>query len=694
METPIPTGTTYVKVSPNAPVSTEYYVKDKSVESKFVIEKEILPGASIEYEYEVMVDNISNENETVTIKNKATATGEIGDGGTKTSNELNILAKYGEISVTLKPESEVYDYKTNGETIIYETHIENISDKDLKNIRVEFNIPKEFTYNKCGIEDGEKILSEGSYENGKAVFTISELKKKEKSIISLFLNVNNDIEDGTAKITSIGQLNNITYKSNEVETNLKKVGLEIKQTSSVTSEYVEPGQIVQYKFEIKNTSNVEIKNITFTDNIPDGLVIKDIRWGEENKEVSDNGVIEIFNLGANESVTVIITVKVRTEEYLRKYTLENSATLTANVVKGDVQSNKIIHTIQVKDDPGDNDPSGNRVYKISGIAWEDENENGMRDPEESVIPDVLVGLINAETLEFVENKSGDIQISETDENGKYVFTGLPKGKYIVIVGLDESMYRLTVNNKKGVDENLNSDIYLREYTSDGQAFKIPSSGDLIVENSNISNIDIGLIKQAKFDLKLDKFVNRIIVQNKKGTKTYNYGDATLAKIELDRKYINNTNVIIEYKIRVTNEGELDGYVNSIADYLPEDVKFNAELNNEWYLEDGVAYSASLANRKIAPGEIAEITLIVTKATTDSNTGIINNRAEIDDAYNELGVVDIDSRPGNNVTTEDDYGKADVILGIQTGRAVLYIGLTLALLAISGISIYFIKRKTY
>lgn len=691
LEASIPEGTTYVTVSPNAPVSTEYYVKDESVKSKYITEKEILPGESLEYEYEVMVDTISNEKETVTIKNKATASGEIGDDGIAT---LNILAKYGEISVTLKPEGEVYDYKTSGGTIIYETHVENISNKDLNNIRVEFNIPKEFTYIESGIEDGEKILSKGTYENGKAVFTISELKKSEKSIISLFLKVNNDITDGTTKITSIGQLNNITYKSNELETKLKKIGLDIKQTSSVTSEYVEPGQTLQYKFEIENTSNVEIKNIVFTDNISDGLELTDVFWGEEAKEVSDNGIIETFNLGANERVTVTVNVKVRAKEYLRSYTLENIATLTANAIKEEIQSNKIIHTIQLKDDPGEHDPSGNKVYKISGTAWEDENENGMRDPEESVIPNVLVGLLNAETLEFVENKDGDILIDETDENGKYVFTGLSKGKYIVIVGLDESMYRLTVNNKKGVDENLNSDIYLREYTSDGQAFKIPSSGDLIVENSNISNIDIGLIKQAKFDLKLDKYVNRIIVQNRKETKTYNYNDETLAKVELDRKYINNTNVIIEYKIKVTNEGELDGYVTNIADYLPEDVKFSAELNNNWYVENQVAYSTSLANTKLAPGETAEITLIVTKATTDSNTGIINNRAEIYDAYNELGVVDIDSRPGNNVITEDDYGKADVILGIKTGRAVLYIGLTIALLTISAISIYFIKRKNY
>lgn len=695
IKSPIPTGTTYVYKSPNAIISSEDYLENSEIKEQSSTIEEILPGESKEYEYEVRVNTISNENETVTIKNKATASGELGSDGEITSNELNILAKYGEVSVTMKAYSEVYDYKVTGELVLYNIRVNNITNQKLENIKVEINIPDELEYYKCGISDGEEYSSLGKLEGNKAVYVIEKLENEEQIVITLAAKIKSseDISEKKAGLYATAQIKNNIYKSNKIETLVKQVSVTIKQTASVTSEYIKPQDELQYKFVIENKSSIDINDLVFTDNIPADLQVIDAKCGSELIETSGNGIIKSIELKQNESIEIVITVKVREKNDISNTTLENQASITSNAMGKTIQSNKIIHTIQIEDDPSDYDPSGNKVYKISGIAWEDENENGMRDPEERVIPDVLVGLINAETLEFVENKNSDIQISETDENGKYVFTGLPKGKYIVIVGLDESMYRLTVNNKKGVDENLNSDIYLREYTSDGQAFKIPSSGDLIVENSNISNIDIGLIKQAKFDLKLDKFVNRIIVQNKKGTKTYNYGDATLAKIELDRKHINNTIVIIEYKIRVTNEGEIDGYVTNIADYLPEDVKFNAELNSDWYVENQVAYNTSLANNKIAPGESIEVTLVVTKATTDSNTGIINNRAEIYDAYNELDIVDIDSRPGNNVITEDDYSKADVILGIKTGRPILYIGLTIALLTISAVSIYLIKKKS-
>lgn len=695
IKSPIPEGTTYVYISPNATISTEYYLKNSEVKEQSNSVEEILPGESIEYEYEVMVDTISNKNETVTINNKATVDGEIGTDEEITSNELKILAKYGEVSVELKPMKDgTYDYKVTGDYIIYSAHITNIIASDVENIKLSLEIPELFEYIEFGEENDEEFLNTGRYENGIATYRIEKIKQGEEKYITLSVRVkSSEIQEQSEKIIAMAEIENNKYISNEVVTAVKQIKVEINQYSNITSEYVKPGEKIQYKFEIKNCGAIDINSIIFTDNIPKQLQVMGIESEILKENKLQNSISESFDIKSGEKLTITITAQVREEEDIRNITMENYATIIGNLI-GKIESNKIIHTIELENDPGNYDPSGNKVYKISGIAWEDENENGMRDSEESVIPDVLVGLLNAETLEFVENKNGDILIDETDENGKYVFTGLTKGKYIVIVGLDESMYRLTVNNKKGVDENLNSDIYLREYTSDGQAFKIPSSGDLIVENSNISNIDIGLIEQAKFDLKLDKYVNKIIVQNKKGIKTYNYGESTLAKVELDRKYINNTNVIIEYKIKVTNEGELDGYVTSIADYLPEDVKFNAELNNNWYVENQVAYSTSLANTKLAPGETAEITLIVTKATTDSNTGIINNRAEIYDAYNELGIVDIDSRPGNNVTTEDDYGKADVILGIKTGRMVLYIGLSMTLLTISAISIYLIKKKNY
>ena len=149
---------------------------------------------------------------------------------------------------------------------------------------------------------------------------------------------------------------------------------------------------------------------------------------------------------------------------------------------------------------------------------------------------------------------------------------------------------------------------------------------------------------------------------------------------------------IEYKIVVTNEGAVPGYVRKIVDYLPEGVKFNTELNEDWFLSDnGNIYNTSLENTKIEPGESKEVTLIVSHNI--SKVEILNNSAEIYEAYNEQGLNDIDSTPGNKVETEDDMSKADVVLSLVTGgTTIMIITLVLGVTVLLAFGVYEIKRR--
>ena len=58
--------------------------------------------------------------------------------------------------------------------------------------------------------------------------------------------------------------------------------------------------------------------------------------------------------------------------------------------------------------------------------------------------------------------------------------------------------------------------------------------------------------------------------------------------------------------------------------------------------------------------------------TTSNTGLINNKAEIVDSFSAIGT-DRDS--------ENNNGSADVIIGIKTGGVVSYILLTITIIAV-------------
>src|SRR5574344_1356935 len=157
--------------------------------------------------------------------------------------------------------------------------------------------------------------------------------------------------------------------------------------------------------------------------------------------------------------------------------------------------------------------------------------------------------------------------------------------------------------------------------------------------------------------------------------------------------MNSSTIIAEYKITVTNKGNVAGYAKKIVDYLPKDMKFNSELNSQWYLgTDGNAYNLELANTEIQPGESKEIKIILTKTMTSNSTGLINNNAEIYEVYNKDGITDKNSTPGNKNTSEKDSSSANLVLAVKTGQPVIYATLILTVITIMGIGVYEIKKR--
>ena len=202
------------------------------------------------------------------------------------------------------------------------------------------------------------------------------------------------------------------------------------------------------------------------------------------------------------------------------------------------------------------------------------------------------------------------------------------------------------------------------------------------------------MKEIKtFELKLDKNISKVVVQNSKETKTYDFNNTSMTKIELPSKYMKNTNMIIEYEIKVTNIGEAEGYVKSIVDYLPSGLKFNSELNKDWYQLNSNAYNTSLANEKILPGESKTVKIVLTKNVTSENSEIVNNVAEIAESYSPSGIESKNSKANNKVQGESDMSNADIIIGIATGEIVVNVALISILSIIVIISgAYIINKK--
>ena len=227
----------------------------------------------------------------------------------------------------------------------------------------------------------------------------------------------------------------------------------------------------------------------------------------------------------------------------------------------------------------------------------DKNNNGQKDTTEQLLSGIVVRLVSISNNETAKDTDGKEIVATTDNNGFYSLNKVPNGEYIVVFEYDTSKYILTTYEKVGVSEENNSKVINKKITQNNEEKTVGATEIIKLNNKNVANINIGLQEAKVFDLKLDKTVNRITIQNSKGTVTKEYDNATLAKAEIDAKLVNATTVVVEYTIKVTNEGEVDAYVRKIADYLSSDYKFSSELNKDWYQADGNVYTTSLANQK-------------------------------------------------------------------------------------------------
>ena len=212
------------------------------------------------------------------------------------------------------------------------------------------------------------------------------------------------------------------------------------------------------------------------------------------------------------------------------------------------------------------------------------------------------------------------------------------------------------------------------------------------------DIDIEKVKVKYFDLALKKWVSQvIIIENGKQTvtptgHTGNENPEPVVKVDLKDKKLKNVTVKFGYKIKVTNEGQIEGYVKELKDYIPAGLKFVSADNPDWkQVSDNVVATTKLENTLLKPGESASVDIILTWINGDNNLGKKINVAEISKDYNDSHTPDIDSTPDNFKEGEDDIDDAPVILSIKTGEATIYFTLgTIILVTLAG-GIVLIKK---
>lgn len=712
-----------VTVSGNIPEKTVYTYLRGSGEGEDTIERTydnqkktyeerietIRPGESKTITYQVETRDLNvgyDENgnvsyvEEYTIKNNAKVAVE-GYDVEFASNALENKLTQGYVTLNMEVATTSANYpRGEGDKVNYVITLKNANTVQKKNLNLKVTLPEGLIYqnsNNSGTYNEQTRGLEWKIDtlNGKQtvqyMFSVTVDKLPE--------NVHEKVISTKATLAGEKEI-----ESNEISINVLKAKLTLTQSSDTKSP-VSAGDMITYNFEIKNEGKGDAALVEFVDSLPEGLQYESAQYSYNGKtynsklEAANSAKITIGGLKPEQSLMISLNVIAKDlPDEVNQKQVTNKASVKAEGID-EIISNEITHTIVPKktsDDPTtDPDNPQEGTYVISGIVWLDANQDGKRDDDEQRMPNVPVILINAENGQIVKDiTTGNDKKQETNANGEYTFANLKPGNYMVVFLYDAGNYGVTLYKQAGINDDKNSDAVQVNITYEGKNRVAATSDKLNLTYENMKNIDLGLVASPKFDLKLDKVISQITVSDAKGTDVYDYKDTKLAKLDLNSKTAIGSTVMVEYKIRVTNEGGVAGYAKKIVDYMPNDMKFNSSINKDWYTGDNGTnlYNASLANTLIQPGETKEVTLLLTKQITASNMGIVNNTAEIAESYNDLGLQDIDSIAANKVQNEDDYSSADVIIGTKTGEVYLYIILTITTIGIFAVGIYFINKK--
>ena len=516
--------------------------------------------------------------------------------------------------------------------------------------------------------------------------------------------------------------NEAVYRANECIAQGGIESLSITQSSETSGERIQEFGEIIYTYEITNTGYTidewgGYTSFVFEDYLPNELSIQELEynnfkvtqgtdlnnyyridysiseenvvWGTMEKGQAngrDNTGPARIKLNLNIKNGETITIKIVTQTRAFDANSDNIEIANSALVSGEglktKQSNIIQNTLYHPDttniidvdsdgnitdgedkpivppEEDNNNEQPNKTYSISGLVWNDENENGIKDANENKIQGVTVSLYDVTNKKFVVDDKGERLKQVTQGEGTYAFTNLPRAEYYVVFEYDIEKYKITDYQITNATPSENNDTIAKDVNIDGEVKNVGITNTIDL-STNYTNIDMGLSERKTFDLKIEQFVQKITVTNSKGTKEYDYDDEKFAKIEIHSKQIIGSTVVIEYKVRVTNVGDLDGKVYEIIEEIPATLDFHSELNNGWTVSLANTYSnVSFANKNIAPGESIEATFVLSKTLDADSAGRFVTTAK-------LGTTE-SSKYSEDMNSENNSDSVEVLIAVATG----------------------------
>lgn len=736
---------TYTVLEPKTPDSngvywqddTYQYITDENLKVKEILVGTLQKSETKTYSYEVKVNTTSqmkiDTNIDFLINDNIVYTYRI-------SNQANLS----DVEVRMRQ----YQSRNEKNEFSYDVIVKNLADESKDGI-ISMDIPDNIEITKVEpqrvFEDDAK--AEYEIKDNKLIIKANDIEAKYYKAFSIYTKVNITEETVSNKyaigLDAIFTSSDIIYRSNQSIATGGIEAVKITQFSETSGEKIKEFKEITYTYEIENIGYVidewgGYSSITFEDYIPNELKIESVEYNNfavkkegyfstttytVTNEEKKLGSVEIaqangrdnsksarlkidLNIKNNEKIKITIKTKVRAFDVDKNnIEIENSAMVSGSGLKAkqsNVIQNILVHpktTNIITVDPDGNivdgddtpnptpTPSDNTKtkYSISGLVWIDDNENGQRDSDEKIKDKVEVLLYDITNKKFVTDEKGQTIIQKTDKDGKYSFINIYSGQYYVIFKYDTDIYNITEYQKADVENSKNNDA-IEKYARIFNETRTIGMTNTINLNSYKNNIDLGLVEKKNFDLKIEQFIQKVTVTNKKGTKEYTYNDKKIAKVAIHSKQLVGSTVVVEYKVKVTNVGDLTGKVYEIVNEIPSKMDFHSELNSGWTKSMGYTISnISFGNTEIKPGESIETTITLSKTLSDEDPGIYTNISKISTSES--------SKHTSDSNTENDTDKTELMIEVATGLEIAFkvIGGVIVGLLYTALMIYLIKR---
>jgi len=697
---------------------SEQVEKEETMEDKLY-----LHDNKIRVQAKVTVDNLSLDNETNIVVNPIKKAKMVGDVKADFLSELFV-----------------------GNRFPYFYMLDNISGETLKDVEVTCQLPKQLKFESAELTGLDDNKYEISYDEQTKTVTlkIKEIENLASTILTITVNV---VSATDSTMTPLMKFK-YTDGTQEIGPSLPSVvhggTITAELTGQTVSSTVLEKEKVEYAFTIKNTGSynaAQVKGLLKLSNNIENVVIKT----EQNNDIrsvdprGDEANLYFTNLAPNETVKIYVQANAKRLSETENNKIKNNLVIAySDVEVANIDTNEIL----IKENPnlqqaeqtndnnnnnntnqnpnggeqnsnpvdnnnnnnsnnnnnGNNSNSSNNSnnannnnnnnsnsnsnnsnnntntpvqtvkYAVSGVVWLDVNKNGQKDDGEELLSGVEVQLLK-------DGKQS--KIVQTGVNGKYTFTDVENGTYSVNFVYDGQKYVATTYQAQGVDQAINSDAI---QMTDGHAV----SNNIVIENGNVENLNLGLQNKDTLDFVVKKYITSIKTIYKNNEKVYDYDNLDLAKIEISAKQLKNTVVELTYKIDITNEGNAEGQVTQLVDYMPKDCTLIEDNKSGWYLgNDGYAYNDSLKDENIMPGATKTLEIKVSRQMTEENTGVLENKVSILSTYNKMSLTE---------NTENNTATQETIISVRTGYTMQISILIVFIVGISIISNLVITKK--